>query len=291
MLSHLRATLTNGQLHAFFPHTDPHLPRRVLIGWAEEQTPSYSWRGLERPDGPVGIFQYTIRGRGVLERAGERYLLDAGQAFLVEVPDDHHYYLPAGWEPWEFCFIVFDGDDLLRHARWILAQHGPVLALGETHPVLSAFTTLCATLAGDTVTDAEALSTTLYPFMMALRRVAGPPQRRPSPPVARAMQFAARRYHEPLDIGLLARIAGLSRAHFCRLFHQETGQTPSNYVTHLRLQRACSLLRGTQLPVDIIAGQCGFAGASYFGKVFHKVFGIAPSAYRDGTAPLYTPDR
>ena len=80
----------------FFSHADAEFPRRVTLGWSREALPSYSWRGLERLDSPC-IFQYTLAGRGVLERGGTRYLLAPGTAFLVEVPDDHHYYLPEGW--------------------------------------------------------------------------------------------------------------------------------------------------------------------------------------------------
>lgn len=279
--------LLNGpNLRTFFPHTDANLPRRAVLGWERQTRPSYSWRGLERPDGPIGIFQYTLSGCGVLERQGVRHVLEPGQAFLVEVPDDHHYYLPDGWEPWEFIFLCFDGADLLRHVHWLLEQQGPIFTLAPTHQALTIFTDLADGLSRQRIPDAETLAISLYQFVLALRRTTQHPQPYPKPPIARAVQYIAQHFADDLDTAELAQVAGISRAHFCRIFHQEMTISPLEYLTTTRLERALCLLRGTMLPLDEIAGQCGFASASYLGKVFRKAYGITPTAYRQGAQPV-----
>jgi AraC-like DNA-binding protein len=272
-----------------FPQAEADMPQQVLLGWEQKTGPGYSWQGLERPDGPLGIFQYTLAGRGVLERDGVRHILTAGDAFLVAVPDDHHYYLPAGWEPWEFLFLCFDGEDVLRQTRRMLQQHGPIFTLTPAHPALAEFAHLARLVASAQLPDVETLAALLYRFTLALRRSCGTPPRMPRPPVARAIHFIAQHAAANIGIDELARAARLSRAHFSRLFHQETGLTPSEYLQVIRLQRAASLLRGTMLSIEAVAEHCGFVGASYFGKVFRKMCGITPHAYRQGAQPAVEP--
>jgi len=211
--------------------------------------------------------------------------LKPGTAFLVEVPDDNHYYLPAGWAPWEFVYITFDGADLLRHAHWIIERQGPVLSMPFTHSVPDRVARFMHAVSAHQVPDVETLAEWLYGIMLGLRREAGSPQMLPHPPIARAMQFAARHFYEDIGVAELATAAGLSRAHFSRVFSRHVGVGPLEYLTRVRLQRALTLLRGTFLPLDEIATQCGFENASYFGKVFRKVLGLTPIAYRKGGQP------
>ncbi|HEY3376473.1 MAG TPA: AraC family transcriptional regulator [Armatimonadota bacterium] len=276
-------------LNLYFPHQDPDLPQRVSVGWTRETEPGYSWRGLERPDGPMGIFQYTLAGRGILERGGQRYIVQAGEAFLVEIPDDHHYYLPAGWPPWEFIYVCFDGNDLLRHAHRLIGTHGSVYPIPLDHAALGVYSELFLAVHQRQVAEVEQLAEMLYRFMLGLRRAISSPHLSPSAPVMQALQWAAQHYAEAVTIEGMAEASGLSRAHFCRLFRREMAQSPWHYLTDIRLQRARSLLRGTRLALEAIALQCGFAGAGYFGKVFLKTYGLTPTAYRHGETPPLAP--
>src|SRR5690606_1695912 len=58
-----------------------------------------------------------------------------------------------------------------------------------------------------------------------------------------------------------------------------TGQSPTNFIRTIRLNKAAELLKEKQLPVSEIAGAVGFNSLSYFSKCFHEKFGKAPSQY------------
>ncbi|MBZ4191987.1 hybrid sensor histidine kinase/response regulator transcription factor [Niabella beijingensis] len=58
-----------------------------------------------------------------------------------------------------------------------------------------------------------------------------------------------------------------------------TGQSPTNFVRTIRLNRAAELLLEKQLPVSEIAAEVGFNSVSYFSKCFHEKFGKTPSQY------------
>ena len=66
----------------------------------------------------------------------------------------------------------------------------------------------------------------------------------PARHLLRAKDLADARYFEPLDVGHLARAAGLARAHFSREFRRAFGESPQAYLLTRRLERAAALLRG-----------------------------------------------
>lgn len=85
---------------------------------------------------------------------------------------------------------------------------------------------------------------------------------------------------EPLDLGALARIAGLSPRQLNRLFRAELGRSTMGYYRDLRLDKAQSLLRNSPLSLTEIALACGFASSSHFSRAYAASFGQPPSAYR-----------
>ena len=83
-----------------------------------------------------------------------------------------------------------------------------------------------------------------------------------------------------LAISELAAQAGLSSFHFARVFRRETGETPHQFVSRLRLEEAARLLRATDQTVLQIAMAVGFENASHFSVQFKRDFGVTPLAYR-----------
>ncbi|MFL9981721.1 helix-turn-helix domain-containing protein [Paraburkholderia sediminicola] len=83
-----------------------------------------------------------------------------------------------------------------------------------------------------------------------------------------------------LAISELAAQAGLSSFHFARVFRRETGETPHQFVTRLRLEEAARLLRATDQPVLQISLAVGFENASHFSVQFKRGYGVTPLAYR-----------
>ena len=88
------------------------------------------------------------------------------------------------------------------------------------------------------------------------------------------------RLAEPITLAGLAAVAGWAPAHFSTVFRRQTQTTPLIFLTRLRLQRACELLKGTDAPLAEIGAQVGFPDPFYFSRVFSRHQGLAPAAYR-----------
>ncbi|MFT6179236.1 MAG: LacI family transcriptional regulator [Akkermansiaceae bacterium] len=78
----------------------------------------------------------------------------------------------------------------------------------------------------------------------------------------------------------LAREAGISRSLFQRRFRKETGMTIRNFLIEVRLAKAKSLLRDSNLSLSEISEIVGFCRQSYLGHVFKKYLGITPRSFR-----------
>jgi len=83
-----------------------------------------------------------------------------------------------------------------------------------------------------------------------------------------------------LSLQALANESGYSRVHFVRLFRAATGYSPHNYLLNLKLERARELLRNPSISLIDIALDCGFSSHSHMSRLFHKIVGVTPSAYR-----------
>lgn len=82
------------------------------------------------------------------------------------------------------------------------------------------------------------------------------------------------------DLVALAAACGFSRGHFIRAFKQTTGLPPYRWLLNERVRRACALLDGTSFPVADIALQCGFSDQAHLTRIFSKLMGISPAAWR-----------
>jgi len=99
--------------------------------------------------------------------------------------------------------------------------------------------------------------------------------------IKRALRFIRERYATEFTLSQTAEAAGLSPAYFSKVFKAELGESFSEHVNRLRIERAVILLTGSGLSLSEVAGQVGFEDQSYFTKVFKRVMGISPGRYRE----------
>jgi YesN/AraC family two-component response regulator len=101
------------------------------------------------------------------------------------------------------------------------------------------------------------------------------------PNIERALSFMRKHFARTMTLAEVARHAGLSRFHFCRLFHYETGVPFHEYLQALRVDHAKELLVADRyLRISEVAYAVGFNDLSHFDRTFRKVVGHSPTEYR-----------
>lgn len=98
--------------------------------------------------------------------------------------------------------------------------------------------------------------------------------------IAAAVRYLDEHFAEPLRIERLAASLFLSPDHFTKVFAGAMGRTPRDYLRHLRLERAKSLLRTTDASVAEVAALSGFTDPAYFTRAFHAATGLSPRQFR-----------
>jgi AraC-like DNA-binding protein len=100
-------------------------------------------------------------------------------------------------------------------------------------------------------------------------------------PVGEAHEYILKNFWRDIPLDDLAELAGLSRFHFARLFHERHGCPPLEFTVRLRIERAKELLRGSPgVKIREIAGAAGFKDPLYFSRVFKARTGMPPEKFR-----------
>ncbi|PKO13201.1 MAG: hypothetical protein CVU39_20095 [Chloroflexi bacterium HGW-Chloroflexi-10] len=100
-----------------------------------------------------------------------------------------------------------------------------------------------------------------------------------------AMTFIDHNLTSDLDLASVAQAANFSPYHFHRIFSALTGETPQDYISRLRVERAANMLvKSPALSITEIAFACGYSSSSVFSRSFKKTFGVPASRYAR-TAP------
>ena len=249
---------------------DKRLPLYVAtVGQVSFQSP------IHRPAGiPDYQLLYTVCGSGIVRIREEDHIVKAGQVFILPPFTPHEYrangnmwvtqWITYGGAASRSCFDmpadIRDGTDFPEYYRRIRARKGT------------------ANMRRDTGGD-------LYALLLRLMERPGlveAPQTTPACDIAAAVQYISEHYTKTIELSTLAEISGVSEGHFCRLFKEYTHMRPVEYITHLRIETAKSLLiNHPNLPVSQIANRVGYSGPSYFSSVFRAAEGVTPARYRE----------
>ena len=133
----------------------------------------------------------------------------------------------------------------------------------------------------------------LVGFDGAIRGLAGisrdaPAPSRPGPPskaLSDALAYIDEHLDAPLRIPDLARRASLSAFQFDQRIRALFGLSAGQYLSRLRIGRACDRLRHTDASLSELALECGYADQAAFTRQFRKSVGLTPGAYRLATVP------
>ncbi len=98
--------------------------------------------------------------------------------------------------------------------------------------------------------------------------------------ILRAQKSIQSRYRHAVKVSELAKESCLTERTFLRRFVKATGLKPKVYIQRLRVQKACDLLETTQQSFETIANNVGYEDTSACRKIFMRVMGLTPRAFK-----------
>lgn len=97
-------------------------------------------------------------------------------------------------------------------------------------------------------------------------------------------EYIKKNLHEKLSIDAIAKLAFVSKSNLFKIFKQEIGISPNEFILQERIQKAKKLLK-TQQSINEIAYQTGFSDANYFTRVFKQFEGVTPKSFQRKELP------
>ena len=101
------------------------------------------------------------------------------------------------------------------------------------------------------------------------------------PLVQKAREYIEEHRTEALSLSAVAKAAGASVFHFCKVFHNATGLKFTDYVARIRLEDARTQLLNPNRRISEVAYDVGFQSLTQFNRLFKRVFGQSPTEFRD----------
>lgn len=97
----------------------------------------------------------------------------------------------------------------------------------------------------------------------------------------RVLDYIDAHLGEPVDLDMMAAVAGLSRFYFGSVFKRATGRSPYQHLLYRRVARAQTLIAQSELSLREIAEASGFSSPAHFSAAFRRETGLSPSCYRE----------
>ncbi|OQX17932.1 MAG: hypothetical protein BWK76_09015 [Desulfobulbaceae bacterium A2] len=98
--------------------------------------------------------------------------------------------------------------------------------------------------------------------------------------ILQVQEWLGKNSANPVSINMLAGQVGLGERTFMRRFKKATGDSPMEYLQHLRIHAARQMLESTNKSIEEITRQSGYEDISSFRKLFRRTTGLTPSKYR-----------
>lgn len=94
------------------------------------------------------------------------------------------------------------------------------------------------------------------------------------------LEFIFKESHRSIKLNEIASVANLTPVAFCKYFKTRTRKTYVHFLNEIRINNACQLLMNEDIPVTTVCYRVGFNNLSNFNKVFKKITGKTPKAYK-----------
>ena len=253
----------------------------------EHTDPSHSY-------GPAArnhyLFHYVLSGTGILYADDSKgntkeYRIKSNQGFMI-FPGQINTYISDKNLPWEYVWIEFDG---LR-----VKEALDIAGLSCDSPVYHAkFKELRETMVQEMLylTGQEDFSPFhlighLYLFFDAMLQSIAPEantsqKRLQDYYIHEALTYIEQNFQNDITVEDIAKICGLNRSYFGKIFKDSTGKTPQQFLLTYRMIKATELLKLTKLSIGDISNAVGYTNQLHFSRAFKNVYGIPPRKWRN----------
>lgn len=219
-----------------------------------------------------GSFTFVLGDKHITARKGDTVILDC---FLP-----HEYYTDDSFES---IWIHISGLNCRKMYDEIVGTSGNLIKCNDTEHVKKLLFRIFNGISGEHPTSEFNISLDIYKVFSELIspvRISNKKNISHEETVQDIKKYILEHLNENITVEFLSKKAQMSTSHFYRVFKQQTGVSPYDFVLISRLNRAKEFLQKTNLSIAEIAYETGFKGESNFISFFTSNAGISPNKFR-----------
>ena len=265
------------------------------FGW-EQCDPSHSF-------GPAArnhyLFHLCLSGTGTLIAENSQgisvtYQIKSGQGFML-FPHQISTYIADHEIPWEYAWMEFDG---LRAKEAI-----DLAGISRDQPIYKArYKDIAETMKSEMlyiVNHKEESSFHLIGHLHLfidsfIRSSTSIPNRQGNSLrdfyVKEAISYIEQNFQNNISVEDIAASCGLNRSYFGKIFHENMGKSPQEFLISYRMSKAAELLKLTKLSIADIGNAVGYPNQLHFSRAFKNVYSISPRQWRNENGVGVLPD-
>lgn len=235
------------------------------------------------------LIHYITDGKGIFKYGEKVYRLEKGQGFLI-CPEKVTYYQADASEPWVYCWVGFTGHKAGHYLRQAgLNQEEPVFLYDKDDALADCIKQMVDTYETNIRLETKILGL-LYLFLTCLIEQNGTQpinrqdKNRQVYYARKVMEYVEMNYSRKIKITDIAAYIGLDRSYLGTVFKENTQKSLRQFLLEYRLNKACRLLKDSELAISDISRSVGYDDPLLFSKMFKRVKGKSPKQYRNSEA-------
>ncbi len=217
------------------------------------------------------LFFFVNKGQGTIFIEGELVGLKSGDLVVLDM--EHNYYITS--HEWEITYVVLTGDFLQETTSTQISA----FSINDPHKVEDILLSIFEETKNNHQFLVTAKSLELFHELYHNKKNTYNVISHLSP-IQTSKRYIDNNFMNDIHIDDLAKKANFSKFYFIRLFHQQIGKTPYQYIIDLRISHAKYLLKRTTMKIKEIAKDSGFNGETNFIYTFKNEVGVTPLNYR-----------
>ena len=231
---------------------------------------------IDRKSFPYLLVLYVQKGHMHIRYRGEDCVASAGDIALLDCTEEHYY---SAENNLEFIYLHYDGSNAHDLTRFIMERNGWLIRKKNNRIVRDKIEKLLKNYESGNTESSMSISLQIYEILEVLM---APEEDGDSTRALmnRAVAYIREHVGEEISLQTLADEVNLSVYYFSHCFKSITGRSPMNYVINTRIERAKVLLIRTNLSIEEIAYEVGYASSGSLINLFRKHEGISPNRFR-----------
>ena len=248
----------------------------IEYGW-EKKPPGSAFGPAERD---YYILHFITQGKGKLIVEDLEFNVNKGDCFLIP-PKLTTYYVADKKDPYTYYWVGFDGLEArsLLEKTGLITNNNYVIHPKEYATVFKKFLNIQVTSDKKHVAPYQLVGN-LYLLLSEIINSELINVSNSEDYIDQAVRYMNLNYDKNITIDSIAKIIGLERTHFYRIFKDVMKISPKYYLINLRLEKAKVLLCNTTMSISEVAYSVGYDNYMSFEKIFKDIVGVTPSIYR-----------